>query len=117
MRPSPDDFLPLKPVVFHVLLSLAGGERHGYGIVQDIASRTAARMQLQPGNLYGSLREMLEAGLIVETERRPAADLDDQRRRYYRITPLGRKVAAAEAARFSSLVREARARHLLKART
>ena len=117
MRPSPDDFLPLKPVVFQVLLSLAAGERHGYGIVQDIASRTAARMRLQPGNLYGSLREMLDAGLIVESERRPASDLDDERRRYYRITPLGRRVAAAEAARFESLVREARTRRLLKGRS
>jgi|SRR5687767_812872 len=116
MRSEPDDFLPLKPVVFQVLLSLADADRHGYGIVQDIATRTAARMQLKAGNLYGSLREMLEAGLIVEAGTRPAADLDDERRRYYRITPFGRKVAAAEASRLADLVRDARVR-LIKGRT
>ena len=116
MKPSPDDFLPLKPVVFQVLLSLAESERHGYGIVQDIASRTAARMDLDPGNLYKSLRTMLDSGLIVESGRRPAADLDDERRRYYRITPLGRRVASAEAWRLDSLVGEARARKLMNAK-
>src|SRR5262245_25458154 len=103
-----DRHLPLKPVAFQILLSLADGERHGYGITQDIAARTAARMRLEPGNLYRSLRAMLEAGLIDESERRPAADLDDERRRYYRITPLGRRVAAAETARLESLVLEAK---------
>lgn len=114
--PPPDSFLPLKPVVFQVLLSLAEQELHGYGLVQDIASRTSARLQLEPGNLYRSLRAMLDDGLIAESSRRPAPDLDDERRRYYRITPLGRKVAAAEAARLDELVREARARKLVKAR-
>lgn len=117
MKARPDDFLPLKPVVFQVLLSLAGEELHGYGIVQDIASRTAARMQLDPGNLYKSLRTMLDDGLIVESGRRPAADLDDERRRYYRITALGRKVAAAEAWRLEALVGDARARNLMKQRS
>ena len=88
-KPREDQLLPLKPVVFHVLLSLADGERHGYGIVQDIAQRSAARMRLEPGNLYRSLKSMLEDGLIEESERRPASDLGDERRRYYRVTRLG----------------------------
>ena len=114
MRPKEIDrqvgtLLPLKPVVLQVLLSLADGERHGYGIVQDILQRSAARMRLEPGNLYRSLKSMLEAGLIEESERRPASDLDDERRRYYRITRLGRRVAAAEADRLQVLAAEAHA--------
>ena len=108
-KPREDQLLPLKPVVFHVLLSLADGERHGYGIVQDIAQRSAARMRLEPGNLYRSLKSMLEDGLIEESERRPASDLGDERRRYYRITRLGRRVAAAEAERLQELAAQARA--------
>ncbi len=105
-----DRLLPLKPVVFQVLISLADGERHGYGITQDIAARTAARMRVEPGNLYRSLRTMLDEGLIEESDRRPAPDLDDERRRYYRITSLGRRTAAAETARLEALVREAKAK-------
>jgi DNA-binding PadR family transcriptional regulator len=106
--------LPLKPLVFHVLLSLVDGERHGYGIVQDIAERSAARIRLEPGNLYRTLAGMLDLGLIEESARRPAADLDDERRRYYRVTRFGRRVAEAEAARLHAVVEEARARHLIK---
>ena len=106
--------LPLRPVVFQVLLSLADGERHGYAIVRDIAERSSARMQLEPGNLYRTLRFMLEQGLIEESERRPAPEADDERRRYYRITRFGFRVAQAEALRLAELVREARARDLLK---
>jgi DNA-binding PadR family transcriptional regulator len=113
----PDAFLPLKPVAFQILLSLADGERHGYGITQDIANRTAARMRIEPGNLYRSLRTMLDDGLIEESERRPAPDLDDERRRYYRITPLGRKVALAETARLEALVAEAKGKRWLRSRT
>jgi DNA-binding PadR family transcriptional regulator len=116
-QPKPEDFLPLKPVAFQILLSLADGERHGYGVTQDIASRTAARMRLEPGNLYRSLKAMLDDGLIEESERRPAPDLDDERRRYYRITPLGRKVALAETARLEALVAEARGKRWVRART
>ena len=108
--PDPDRFLPLKPVVFQILLSLADGERHGYGITQDIASRTSARMRLEPGNLYRSLKAMLDDGLIEESAKRPAPDLDDERRRYYRITALGRRVAAAETARLELVVAEAKAK-------
>lgn len=111
---DPDELLPLKSVVFHVLLSLVDGERHGYGIVQDIAHRTSAHLQLEPGNLYRTLRFMLDEGLIEESDRRPAPDADDERRRYYRITRFGRRVASAEAARLAELVADARARNLLK---
>ena len=103
-----DRHLPLKPVAFQVLLSLSEGERHGYGITQDIAARTSAKMRLEPGNLYRSLKTMLDDRLIEESERRPAPDLDDERRRYYRITPLGRKVVLAEMARLEAMVAEAR---------
>jgi DNA-binding PadR family transcriptional regulator len=111
-----DRLLPLKPVMFQILLSLADGERHGYGITQDIAARTAARMRIEPGNLYRSLRTLLDDGVIEESERRPAPDLDDERRRYYRITPFGRRLAAAETARLEALVREAKAKRWLRAR-
>lgn len=111
-----DRLLPLRPVAFQILLSLADGERHGYGITQDIASRTSARMRLEPGNLYRSLKAMLDDGLIEESERRPAPDLDDERRRYYRITTLGRRVAVAETARLADVVAEARAKKWLRAR-
>ena len=111
-----DALLPLRPVVFQVLLSLLDGERHGYAIVQDIAERSAARLQLEPGNLYRTLRSMLDEQLIEESDRRPAPDRDDERRRYYRITRFGRQVAAAEAARLAELVADARARRLIRDR-
>jgi DNA-binding PadR family transcriptional regulator len=111
---DPDALLPLKPVVFQVLLSLADGERHGYGIVQEIAERSSARLQIEPGNLYRTLRYMLDEQLIQASGRRPPPGQDDERRRYYRITPFGRKVASAEAARLLEVVADARARNLLK---
>ena len=111
-----DRHLPLKPVAFQILLSLADGERHGYGITQDIAGRTAARMTLEPGNLYRSLRTMLDDGLIEESDRRPAPDLDDERRRYYRITALGRRVAEAETVRLEALVAVARGKRWVRGR-
>jgi DNA-binding PadR family transcriptional regulator len=103
-----DTLLPLKTAALQILLSLADGERHGYAITQDIAGRTSARMRIEPGNLYRSLRSMIADGLIEESERRPAPDVDDERRRYYRITPLGRRAVAAEVARLADVVREAR---------
>ena len=109
-----DDLLPLRPVVFHVLLSLADGERHGYGIVQDITERSSARLRLEPGNLYRHLKFMLDEGLIEESDRRPLPGRDDERRRYYRITRFGRQVTLAEAARLESLANEARARLLAR---
>ena len=116
MLPDPERLLPLKPVVFQVLLSLASGERHGYAIVQDIAERSSARLQIEPGNLYRILQWMLDERLIVESARRPAADRDDERRRYYALTKFGERVAAAEAARLADLVADARALNLLKGR-
>jgi DNA-binding PadR family transcriptional regulator len=113
---DPEDLLPLRPVVFHVLLSLTDAERHGYAIVQDIADRSSARLRLEPGNLYRTLRFMLDEGLIEESSRRPAAEADDERRRYYRITRFGVRVLRAEAARLEELVRDARARVPLRGR-
>jgi len=110
LDPDPADLLPLSPQVFHILAALAGGDQHGYGIMQEVASRTAGKLRLSPGTLYGSVKRMLEHGLIVElsTRERPAED-DDERRRYYRLTVLGRKVAKAEAARLAELLDQARA--------
>lgn len=104
---------PLTPAVFHILLALAEGERHGYAIMRDVAAQSGGRMRLGPGTLYGSLRRLLEDGLITEAESRPDPALDDERRRYYRLTPEGRRVAGAEAARLDDLARAARARGLL----
>ena len=104
------DLLPLRPVVLHVLLSLADRERHGYGIVQDIGERSSARLQLEPGNLYRHLKLMLDDGLIEESDRRPVAGHDDERRRYYRITRFGRQVALAEVSRLEAVASDARAR-------
>lgn len=105
-----DQLLPLRPVVFHVLLSLADGERHGYAIVQDIIERSTGRIRLEPGNLYRHLKFMLDERLIEESERRPVPDKDDERRRYYRLTKLGRQVALAETARLEALAVDARTR-------
>jgi DNA-binding PadR family transcriptional regulator len=110
MSRDPDALLPLKPVAYQVLLALADGERHGYGIVQDIGQRTAARMRLEPGNLYRTLKWMLGKELIEESDRRPAPDLDDERRRYYRVTRFGWRVGVAETARLEALVVEAKSK-------
>jgi DNA-binding PadR family transcriptional regulator len=104
--------LPLLPATFHILVALADGDRHGYAIIQDVAARTDGSIKLSPGTLYRSIQRMLEDGLIVETDERPAPEDDDERRRYYRLTTLGAAVAKAEAARLMDLVRMARARGL-----
>ena len=111
--PDVDSILPLKPVDFLVLMVLSGDERHGYGIVQDIAQQTDGKIQLVPGNLYSVLRRLLALGVITEAERRPAADLDDVRRRYYTITPMGSQVLAAEAERMRELVAFAESRSII----
>jgi PadR family transcriptional regulator len=111
--PSPESFLPLKPVDLLILTMLAGGERHGYGVRQDIAEHTGGTILLEAGNLYRSIRRMLDEGLLQESGRRPAQDLDDERRRYYRLTALGRRVLAAEALRLRELVRIAEAHRLI----
>jgi len=102
--------LPL--AVFHILVALAPGERHGYAIMQEVAERTSGRVRLGPGSLYGSIKRMLEQGLIEEV-RPPARSGDDERRRYYRLTKTGRRAAEAEAARLDEIVRGARAHGLL----
>lgn len=110
---DPLEFLPLTPAVFHILLALADAERHGYGIIKEVEARTDGRVRLGPGTLYGSIKRMLEEGLIEESGERPDPSLDDERRRYYRLTEFGRRVAAAEAERLSGLVAVARAKQLL----
>ena len=102
--------LPLPEATFHILLALADSDRHGYAIIQDVADRTGGEVTLGAGTLYRSVQRMQEQGLIVETRDRPAPELDDERRRYYRITPFGAAVARAESRRLTRLVRLARAR-------
>ena len=103
----------MRPIEFHILLALSGDERHGYGILQEVVRITDGELQLEAGTLYRALHRMLKGGWIAESGRRPAADLDDERRRYYRLTPLGRRVARAEATRLSRLVATARAHRLV----
>lgn len=105
--------LPLPSATFHILIALADDERHGYGIMQDVAERTGGALKLSAGTLYRSIQRMLEQGLIVEVRGRPAAAGDDERRRYYRITPLGTSAARAEAGRLAALVKLARAAGLV----
>jgi DNA-binding PadR family transcriptional regulator len=105
-------FLPLQAATFHILLALADEDRHGYAIIGDVAARTGGAIRLSAGTLYRSIQRMLEDGLIVEPRERPAPEEDDERRRYYRLTPLGAAVAKAEAGRLANLVRMARARGL-----
>jgi DNA-binding PadR family transcriptional regulator len=104
-----ETLLPLPPATFHILLSLAAEDRHGYAIIQDVAARTGGEVRLSAGTLYRSIQRMLEQELLVEIDERPAPEDDDERRRYYRITALGEAVARAEARRLSDLVRLARA--------
>jgi DNA-binding PadR family transcriptional regulator len=103
------ELLPLPQAVFQILVALADQDRHGYAIMQDVAMRTDGGLKLSPGTLYGSIKRMLEDGLLVEIASRPSADEDDERRRYYRITPFGRDLAQAEADRLTVLLRQARA--------
>jgi len=110
------ELLPLPPPVFHILIALAEGSRHGYAIMREVSDRTAGRLRLGPGTLYGSIKRMLEQGLIEETRRPPGEDGGDERRRYYRLTRLGRRAAEAEASRLSDVLKEARACGLLPQR-
>src|SRR5262245_29472544 len=112
MANTAEDLLPLPPATLHILMSLAEEERHGYAIIQDVEERTEGDLRLSAGTLYRSIQRMLEQGLIVESRRRPARALDDERRRYYSITPFGTAVARAEMRRLTQLVRLARARGL-----
>ena len=107
--PKPSALLPLQPATFHILMALADQDRHGYAIIQEVAMRTEGAVKLSAGTLYRSIQRMLEQGVIVEADERPAPDEDDERRRYYRITEFGTAVARAEAKRLSDLVRLAHA--------
>jgi DNA-binding PadR family transcriptional regulator len=108
---SVDDLLPLPPATFHILLALTDEERHGYAIIQDIQARTGGELRMSAGTLYRSIARMVEQGIIAETTRRRTL-ADDERRRYYRLTPFGTAVARAEMRRLSRLIRLARARGL-----
>ena len=107
-------FLPLRPVQFHILISLTEGDRHGYAIIRDTAERSGGEVRLEMGTLYRALHRMLADGLVAESDQRPAPELDDQRRRYYRITELGRRVARGEVARMEALVTVAHATSLVR---
>src|SRR5579863_7002413 len=109
---SSQDLLPLTAPVFHILLALADEERHGYGIMQDVARQTSDALQLGPGTLYGCLKRMLAAGLIEESEERPDPALDDQRRRYYRMKPLGERTVRAEAQRIAAALAAAKSKRV-----
>ena len=115
-KENPEAWLPLTAPMFHILLALADKERHGYEIMREVDERSDGRVRLGPGTLYGSIKRMLNDGLIEEVEERPDPELDDERRRYYRLTRLGHRVAVAEAERLERLVKSARAKRLLSAR-
>lgn len=102
---DPQSFVPLKTQWFHIMLSLAGGEQHGYGIMQEVLTRTEGKVRLWPATLYGTIKRLIEAELIEESDVRPAPELDDARRRYYRLTPLGKRALSAECERLQELVR------------
>ena len=112
--PDPRTFLPLTPVVFEILLALSEGEQHGYAVMLEVERRSGGTVTLHPGSLYRALNRLLESALIEELDERPDPENDDERRRYYRLTPLGADVARAEAKRLESQVASARARRLLK---
>ena len=109
----PEEFLPLTPTVFNILLALADGEKHGYGIMLEVEINTRGQMQMGPGTLYGSIKRMLKASLIEESDERPDPELDDERRKYYKMTSLGRRTLSLESERLASQVMVARAKNLL----
>ncbi len=109
-KPDPEALLPLPTATFHILMALTDEDRHGYGIIQDVSARTAGALKLSAGTLYRSIQRMLEQGLVVEVRERPGPELDDERRRYYRVTDFGMRVGHAEARRLAQLVKLARAR-------
>ena len=112
---TPESFLPLTPAVFNIMLALADGEKHGYGIMLEVETNTQGKVKMGPGTLYGSIKRLLKAGLIEESDERPDPELDDQRRIYYRLTGLGERVIHLEAERLASQVAIARTKDLLGA--
>jgi DNA-binding PadR family transcriptional regulator len=111
-KPDPADFLPLTPAIAHILLALADQDRHGYAIMQEVQRITSGVVRMGPGTLYGTLKRAIAAGLLEEADERPDPEMDDERRRYYRATPLGRAVLAAETTRMADLVSAARAKRV-----
>jgi DNA-binding PadR family transcriptional regulator len=109
---NPDEFLPLTPAVFNILLALADGEKHGYGIMQEVEANTKGQVLMGPGTLYGSIKRMLQADLIEESDDRDDPEMDDQRRRYYQLTSLGRRTLRMEAERLAAQVKIARAKNI-----
>jgi len=106
-------YQPLTPAVYHILLALSDGEKHGYAVMKDVEAQTGGRVKMGPGTLYGSIKRMLSAGLIEEADERPDPALDDERRRYYRLSGLGRRVVAAESLRLSQAVKVAKRKHVI----
>jgi DNA-binding PadR family transcriptional regulator len=109
----PEEFLPLTPAVFHVLLTLADGERHGYAIMQEVAASTQGKIKMGPGTLYGTIKRLLDMRLIEESDERPDPRLDDERRRYYQLSGMGQRVVRAEAQRYVAMVEVARGKKLI----
>ncbi len=110
---NPERMPPLTPAVFHVLLALVEGERHGYAIMREVAENTQSQVNMGPGTLYGTIKRLLEARLIEESDQRPDPELDDERRRYYRLTGFGREVVKAEAIRYEQMAKLARRKRIL----
>jgi DNA-binding PadR family transcriptional regulator len=110
---DPEGHLPLSPAVFHILLALADEERHGYGIMQEVKRRTDGKVRLGAGTLYGAIKRLLEKGIIAETDERPDPELNEERRRYYRLTDFGQRVLRVEVSRLNQLVQQARAKEVL----
>jgi DNA-binding PadR family transcriptional regulator len=110
----PYHLLPLTPAVFNILLALTDGEKHGYAIMNEVEANTQGEVKMGPGTLYGSIKRMLEAGLIAESDERPDPEMDDQRRRYYRLTGLGMRVVKAEAERLARQVAVAKMKQVLE---
>lgn len=110
---NPEDLLPLPVATFHILVALADRDRHGYSILQDVAARSEGQVKLSAGTLYSSIRRLLEQGLIEELRESPEPENQDERRRYYRLTVFGRRVALAEAQRLTALLQQARATGLI----
>ena len=115
-KKAPDAFLPLKSNWFHIMVSLVDAEQHGYGIMQDVLERSGGKIRLWPATLYGSLKRLIDAGLISESGQRPAPELDDARRRYYKLTSLGQRVLDLESERLKDLVRALQTRRKQEAR-
>jgi len=109
---DPVEFLPLTPAIAHILLALADEDRHGYAIMREVERITDGAVRMGPGTLYGTIKRMIAGELLEEADQRPEPDEDDERRRYYRATPLGRRVLEAETARMAALVGAARAKRV-----